>query len=149
MNYKRRLHREFRELRNNPPHGVSADLVDDDITHWTAIITGPSGTAYEGGLFKLDIKFSDDYPFKAPSARFLTKVYHPNVNGSGSICLDILKNQWSPALTMDKVLISISSLLETPNPDDPLDSEAARMYKKERPNYDKKVREYVQKYASQ
>ncbi len=86
---------------------------------------GPEGSPYQGGLFFLDIKFSLDYPFTPPKCTFKTKVYHPNINSSGGICLDILKNQWSPALTITKVLLSISSLLSDPNPDDPLVGEIA------------------------
>ena len=81
---------------------------------------GPEDSAYTGGVFFLNIHFPTDYPFKPPKVQFVTKIYHPNINSNGSICLDILKDQWSPALTISKVLLSISSLLTDANPDDPL-----------------------------
>ena len=90
---------------------------------------GPSASPYEGGVFFVQIHFPPDYPFKPPKVSFQTKVYHPNVNNQGSICLDILKEQWSPALTISKVLLSICSLLTDPNPDDPLVPEIAHIYK--------------------
>ena len=90
---------------------------------------GPTDSPYQGGIFFLDIKFPQDYPFMPPRCTFKTKVYHPNINASGGICLDILKNQWSPALTTSKVLLSITSLLSDPNPDDPLVGEIAALYK--------------------
>lgn len=88
-----------------------------------------------------------DYPFKPPKVAFQTKVYHPNVNSQGSICLDILKDQWSPALTISKVLLSISSLLTDANPDDPLVPEIAHIYKSDRARYEDTAREWTRKYA--
>ena len=110
-------------------------------------IKGPQKTPYQDGLFKLSVKFSQEYPFKAPEIVFLTKIYHPNINSSGIICLDILKDQWSGALRLHKVILSISSLLDNPNPDDPLFPEAANMYKTNREGFNEKVIEYVNKYA--
>merc|ERR1711981_766426 len=93
----------------------------DDVFQWQATVQGPAGTPYEGGIFFLKVQFPSNYPFKPPKIQFTTPVYHPNINSSGSICLDVLKDQWNPALTISKVLLSICSLLSDPNPDDPLD----------------------------
>lgn len=145
--YNRRLQKELGDITKSPPTNCSAGPHGDNINHWHATIIGPEGTPYAGGTFTLDIKFTNEYPFKAPQIKFITKVFHPNIDKSGSICLDILKNQWSPALTMDKVLLSICSLLTDPNPDDPLDSGAANMYKNDRASFDQKAREMTQEYA--
>ena len=93
---------------------------------------GPEDSPYSGGVFFLNIVFPPDYPFKPPKVTFTTKIYHCNINSNGSICLDILKDQWSPALTISKVLLSISSLLTDANPDDPLVPEIANLYKTNR-----------------
>ena len=85
-----------------------------------ATILGPTDSPFEGGVFFLNIHFPTDYPFKPPKFAFTTRIYHPNINSNGAICLDILRSQWSPALTVAKVLLSICSLLCDPNPDDPL-----------------------------
>ena len=146
--FKRRLNSEYKDILQRPPANVSAGLVDGEIRHWHATIFGPEESPYEGGIFELDIRFPQDYPFNPPKIKFKTKVFHPNIDSNGSICLDILKSNWSPALTMEKVLLSILALLNSPNPDDPLDTSAANLYKKDRDGYNSKVKEYVIKYAS-
>ena len=108
---------------------------------------GPPDSPYQGGVFFLTIHFPTDYPFKPPKVAFTTRIYHPNINSNGSICLDILRSQWSPALTISKVLLSICSLLCDPNPDDPLVPEIARMYKTDREKYNELAREWTRKYA--
>ncbi|KAL0320929.1 UNVERIFIED_CONTAM: Ubiquitin-conjugating enzyme E2 28 [Sesamum radiatum] len=121
--------------------------VGEDMFHWQATIMGPSDSPFSGGVFLVTIHFPPDYPFKPPKVSFKTKVYHPNINSNGSICLDILKDQWSPALTISKVLLSICSLLTDPNPDDPLVPEIAHMYKTDRVKYETTARSWTQKYA--
>merc|ERR1712070_735886 len=103
---------------------------------------------YEGGVFFLNIAFPSDYPFKPPKCHFTTKIYHCNISSNGSICLDILKDQCSPALTIAKVLLSISSLLTDPNPADPLVPEIAHVYKTNKAEYEKTAREWTSKYAT-
>lgn len=134
-------------MERDPPTNISGGPVGDDLFHWTATIMGPEDSPYSGGVFFLTIHFPADYPFKPPKINFTTKVYHPNINRNGSICLDILKEQWSPALTISRVLLSISSLLTDPNPDDPLDGEIASLYKTNRQKFEATAREWTAKYA--
>uniref|UniRef100_A0AAX7TB26 E2 ubiquitin-conjugating enzyme n=1 Tax=Astatotilapia calliptera TaxID=8154 RepID=A0AAX7TB26_ASTCA len=127
-------------------HAVSLSLFSL-VFHWQATITGPNDSPYHGGVFFLSVHFPTDYPFKPPKVAFTTKIYHPNINSNGSICLDILRSQWSPALTVSKVLLSICSLLCDPNPDDPLVPDIAHIYKSDRQKYNKIAREWTQRYA--
>lgn len=143
----KRIQKELSDLQRDPPAQCSAGPVGDDLFHWQATIMGPSDSPYQSGVFFLTIHFPTDYPFKPPKVAFTTKIYHPNINSNGSICLDILRSQWSPALTVSKVLLSICSLLCDPNPDDPLVPEIAHTYKADREKYNKLAREWTQKYA--
>jgi len=115
--------------------------------HWQATIMGPEDSPYSGGVFFLDIQFPADYPFKPPKVHFTTRIYHCNINSNGGICLDILKDQWSPALTISKVLLSICSLLTDPNPDDPLVPDIAQLLKTDKARHDSTAREWTSKYA--
>ncbi|KAH0888914.1 hypothetical protein HID58_051343 [Brassica napus] len=143
----KRINKELRDLQRDPPVSCSAGPVGDDMFHWQATIMGPTDSPFSGGVFLVSIHFPPDYPFKPPKVSFRTKVYHPNINSNGSICLDILKEQWSPALTISKVLLSICSLLTDPNPDDPLVPEIAHTYKTDRVKYESTARSWTQKYA--
>ncbi|CAI9771967.1 unnamed protein product [Fraxinus pennsylvanica] len=143
----KRILKELKDLQKDPPTSCSAGPVAEDMFHWQATIMGPPDSPYTGGVFLVTIHFPPDYPFKPPKVAFRTKVFHPNINSNGSICLDILKEQWSPALTISKVLLSICSLLTDPNPDDPLVPEIAHMYKTDRNKYETTARSWTQKYA--
>ena len=134
-------------MEKDPPANCTAGPVGEDLFHWQATIIGPEGTPYAGGIFSLNIQFPSDYPFKAPRLQFLTKLYHCNVNQNGAICLDILSKQWSPALTIQKLLLSICSLLNDCNPDDPLVPEIAYLYKSDRIKHDHNAKEWTRKYA--
>lgn len=151
MGYIKRLRKELKILQKNYPNGggeIGAILYDkDDYTVWNAFIKGPKDSPYEGGKFYMKITFPSNYPFRPPSVRFETRCYHPNLSPDGSICLDILKGNWSPALSAEKLLLSIQNLLTDPNAGDPLDSSAGNLYLKDRPAFDKKVRSMVQEHA--
>ena len=145
----KRIQKELIDLGRDPPVNCSAGPTNEqDQFHWQATIMGPDDSPYTGGVFFLNIHFPPDYPFKPPKVTFTTKIYHANINSNGSICLDILKDQWSPALTISKVLLSISSLLTDPNPDDPLVPEIAHLYKNNRAQHDQTAREWTQRYAT-
>ena len=144
-----RLQKELDELVKNPPTNCSAGIVEDDIYHWQATILGPTESPYEGGIFYLQIQFPMDYPFKPPKVTFITKIYHCNINSTGNICLDILKDQWSPALTISKVLLSICSLMDDQNPDDPLMIDIANLYINNKEDFLNRARGYTLQYATE
>ena len=143
----KRIQKELANLEKDPPANCSAGPIGGDMMKWQATLIAPPDSPYQGGVFFLSIVFPIDYPFKAPKTTFITKIYHPNINSNGGICLDILKENWSPALTISKLLLSISSLLDDPNPDDPLVPDIANLYKNNREEFNKRAREWTIKYA--
>ena len=145
----KRIQKELRDMGKDPPSNCSAGpYQQSNLFKWAATIMGPEKSPYAGGVFKLQIDFPADYPFKPPKVKFLTKVYHCNINAQGGICLDILKDKWSPALTISKVLLSICSLMNDQNPNDPLDSDAAELYLKNHSKFLEQATIYTTMYAS-
>lgn len=145
----RRIQKELKDLSKEDLSNITAKpKSDNDLFLWEATIKGPIGSPYENGLFHIDIRFPSAYPFKPPTLTFKTKIYHPNISSTGSICLDILDSNWSPALTLLKVLLSLSSLLTDPNPDDPLVTEIANMYKNNRNKYNETAKTWTKSYAT-
>ena len=145
---RRRLMRDLKKLRSEPIPGISA-APTEDLMVWQAVIFGPEDTPWEGGTFKLALEFTEEFPYKAPIVRFTTKMFHPNskaytVYNDGTICLDILQNQWSPIYDIQAILTSIQSLLCDPNPNSPANSEAARLFVENKRNYVRRVREVVE-----
>lgn len=143
----KRISKELAEISLDPPSNCSAGPKGDNLYEWGSTISGPSDSPYAGGIFFLDVKFPPEYPFKPPKITFRTRIYHCNINSQGAICLDILKDNWSPALTISKVLLSICSLLTDANPHDPLVGSIAQEYLTDRESHDRTAREWTQRYA--
>lgn len=110
---------------------------------------GPEESPYATGRFKLELFLPEDYPMAPPKVRFLTRIYHPNIDRLGRICLDILKDKWSPALQIRTVLLSIQALLSAPNPDDPLNNEAAEQWKSQETAAMETARNWTKQHAQQ
>ena len=112
------------------------------------VLEGPPNTAYEDGYFLFKIVFPSDYHFKPPKFIFITEIFHPNIS-NGYVSVDILMDQWSPAqCCFDKIIYSVQSLLDDPNPDDFINEEAAKLFKEDKNEYNRTVREYTSLYAN-
>ncbi|KAF8623767.1 hypothetical protein AX15_006209 [Amanita polypyramis BW_CC] len=143
----KRIHREIADLKKEDLGPMTLSPSDDSLFSWKGTIPGPQGSVYEGGVFNIEIVLATDYPFSAPKVLFRTRIYHMNISEQGNICIDILKNNWSPALSLFKVMLSLSSLLTDPNPKDPLVPSIATQYLRNRKLHDSTAREWTEKYA--
>ncbi|KAL3752047.1 hypothetical protein ACJRO7_012806 [Eucalyptus globulus] len=143
----KRIQREMLELNLDPPPYCSAGPMGDNLYHWVSTIMGPPGTPYGGGIFFLDITFPSDYPFNPPKVTFKTRIYHCNVDSSGNLGLDILKDGWSPALTISKVLFAIRSIFTNPDSHNLLVPGIAHLYTVDRPKHDQLAAEWTLRFA--
>ncbi|KAF9465718.1 ubiquitin-conjugating enzyme/RWD-like protein [Collybia nuda] len=136
------------DCKNDKTSNIRIDLIDESPFHLKGSFPGPEGTPYQGGHFEVDIVIPESYPFQPVKMKFITKVYHPNVSSaSGAICLDILKDAWSPVLTLKSTLISLQSLLCSPEPNDPQDAEVAKHYTTSKNSFDDTAVYWTQIYA--
>ncbi|KAF2143075.1 uncharacterized protein K452DRAFT_226241 [Aplosporella prunicola CBS 121167] len=148
-NRARRIAKEITDIHNDTHSGISVETHGaDDLTHLRGFFQGPPDTPYEGGRYAVDIRIPTDYPFRPPVMKFETRIWHPNVSSqTGAICLDTLSQAWSPVLTIKSALISLQSLLSTPEPKDPQDAEVASMLIKHPAEFEHKARDWAVKYA--
>jgi ubiquitin-conjugating enzyme (huntingtin interacting protein 2) len=153
-NRNRRLQKEIQDIHKDTQSGISITSPQDsteitDFTNLKGHFDGPPDTPYEGGHYEVEIKITAEYPFKPPEMKFITKIWHPNVSSqTGVICLDTLGNAWSPVLTLKSALISLQSLLSTPEPKDPQDAQVASMLIYRPEEFNHVAREWAQRYAS-
>ena len=145
-----RVAKELRALEGDATLRDMVRIVDRNETSVQADIRGPLGTPYEGGWFRVTMSYGPTYPFMAPRLHMDTKVYHPNIDWvTGSICMDLLKHSWSPAMTTSTVLLSLISLLASPNPDDPLRPDVAEVFTGDPDLYDETARLWTRNHATE
>mmetsp|Transcript_5281 Transcript_5281/g.5424 ORF Transcript_5281/g.5424 Transcript_5281/m.5424 type:complete len:169 (+) Transcript_5281:100-606(+) len=154
------LRRQFTELSRNPPDGISVGLGEDDnIFNWELMIVGPPETLYEGGFFSAKLEFPADFPNSPPVMTFNSPMYHPNVFPDGKVCISILHppgedkfnqletadERWRPILGVESIIVSVISMLSDPNDDSPANIDAAVMWRNDRPQFKRRVRDVVRR----
>ena len=145
-----RLAKELREIQSDTKSGVTVTVLGDDLAHMQGTLMGPDESPYQGGKFYVDIQLTNAYPFEPPKMRFITKVWHPNVSSAnGAICLDILKEQWSPALSIKTAMLSLQALLCSPEPSDPQDAVVAKQYIERQEEFAAQARRWTLEYATE
>mmetsp|Transcript_3266 Transcript_3266/g.3693 ORF Transcript_3266/g.3693 Transcript_3266/m.3693 type:complete len:166 (-) Transcript_3266:53-550(-) len=155
----KRLAKEYRELTTSTPEGVASGPVNEDnLLEWEALITGPEDTCYDGGCFHAKLSFPRDYPLNPPKMQFTSQLWHPNIYPDGTVCISILHppgedkygyektcERWSPVQSVEKILLSVVSMLAEPNDESPANVEAAKMWRTNRKAFDMKADECVRK----
>lgn len=157
MNAMRRLMREYQDLTTNPPEGITAGPIsEDDFFLWECLLSGPEGSSFEGGLFPATLKFPKDYPLAPPVMTFQCDLWHPNIYKNGEVCISILhpagddpmqyesaSERWSPVQSIEKILLSVMSMLAEPNDESPANIDAAKMWRENHKEYERIVRKNV------
>ncbi|KAH0952811.1 hypothetical protein HN011_000411 [Eciton burchellii] len=153
------LRKQLAELNKNPVEGFSAGLIDDnDIYRWEVLIIGPPDTLYEGGFFKAHLQFPKEYPLRPPRMKFITEIWHPNIDKNGDVCISILhepgddkwgyekaSERWLPVHTVETILISVISMLADPNDESPANVDAAKEWRESYTEFKRKVARCVRK----
>ena len=143
----RRIKKEMIKLSQNKIPEISIMAHPENYRYFLCAMEGPSDSPYQGGIFYVEIFLSKQYPMKPPKVRFLTPMFHPNIDRLGRICLDIVKDKWTPALTLSRVMLHLQLLLISPNPHDPLDQSIADLWKMNQKEAHRKAKETTIKYA--
>uniref|UniRef100_A0A7S3JE16 E2 ubiquitin-conjugating enzyme n=1 Tax=Euplotes harpa TaxID=151035 RepID=A0A7S3JE16_9SPIT len=149
MKSSARINKELKDLTDNPMEGVFIETKnEDDVSIWYATIDGPKDSPFENGKFKVEIDFTDNYPFKSPKVHFVTKIYHPNIKSdTGEICTAAIEKQWVPTLNAQFVIESVINLMAEPRPEDPLEQEIADQFMKDYDGYVESAQKHTAEFA--
>ncbi|KAJ3124834.1 Ubiquitin-conjugating enzyme E2 G2 [Physocladia obscura] len=154
----KRLMTEYRELTVNAPEGITAGPIrEDNVFEWEALISGPADTPYEDGVFVASLRFPNDYPLSPPQMQFVPPLFHPNVYDDGRVCISILhapgddplgyelaSERWSPVQSVEKILLSVVSMLAEPNPDSGANIDACKLWRDDRDAFNARVRQHIE-----
>lgn len=156
------LQKQLKDLLRHPVGGVKVEPVEGNLMKWDVWLLGPDQTPYEGGCFRAQFTFPDEFPMKPPALKFISDFWHPNVYPDGNVCISILhapgtdqqnsletaQMRWTPVQSLEKVLLSVLSMIADPDPSEagaPANVDALVQWRKGRPQYIEKCRALVQK----
>lgn len=144
----RRIQKEITDIKNNPIEGLNVEPQEDNLFEWKCTIKGASDSPYKGGSFNFNLSLPVNFPFKAPTVTFTTKIYHPGINEEGAICVPVLRDEWKPTVTLSSVLLTIKEKVNNPSTDDPFEPDIAAVLKNDKSKFNQTARDWIKKYAS-
>ncbi|KAH9926119.1 ubiquitin-conjugating enzyme [Fomitopsis serialis] len=148
MTALRRIQKELTDVRNKPVEGLIVGPDEDNLFVWRCAVKASSDSPYKGGTFHFTVTLPDNFPFKAPTVVFTTKIYHPGINEEGHICVPVLRDQWKPSVTLSSVLAIIQEKVNNPSPDDPFEPDVAAQLKNDHAKFLATAKEWTKKYAT-
>lgn len=143
----RQVIKQLGSLTSEPPEGIKVFYNEEDVTDIQAVIEGPAGTPYAGGVFKMKLVLGKNFPSEPPKGFFLTKIFHPNVASNGEICVNTLKKDWKAELGIKHILLTIKCLLIVPNPESALNEEAGKLLLEQYDDYSMRARLFTEIHA--
>jgi len=143
----RQVMKEMNEISSNSPEGIKVQINDVDVTDIQALIQGPEGTPYAGGVFRVKLVLARDFPHSPPKAFFMTRIFHPNVAPNGEICVNTLKKDWKPDLGIKHILLTIKCLLIVPNAESALNEEAGKLLLEDYADYSQRAKMWTEIHA--
>ncbi|CAK5277759.1 unnamed protein product, partial [Mycena citricolor] len=143
-----RIQKELTDLNKNPLEGITVEPQDDNIFEWKCSIKAASDSPYKNGTFKFNLSLPANFPFKAPTVTFQTKIYHPGINEEGSICVPVLRDEWKPSITLSTVLSIIQEKVNNPRPEDPFEPDIAALLQNDKSKFLATAKEWTKKYAT-
>ncbi|KAG7092397.1 hypothetical protein E1B28_008754 [Marasmius oreades] len=148
MTSLRRIQKELQAINsNNPIEGLTVEAKEDNLYEWSCAVAAASDSPYKGGTFRFTLRLPQNFPFKAPTVTFQTKIYHPGINEEGAICVPVLRDEWKPSVSLSTVLNIIQEKVNNPSPDDPFEPEIASLMKTDKSKFLATAKEWTKKYA--
>jgi len=148
MTALRRIQKELTDVTSKPISGLVVEPDEENLFEWKCAVKASSDSPYKGGTFHFTLTLPENFPFKAPSVKFTTKIYHPGINEEGHICVPVLRDQWKPSVTLSSVLAIIQEKVNNPSPDDPFEPDIAAQLKNDHAQFLVTAKEWTKKYAS-
>ncbi|KAJ7632472.1 ubiquitin-conjugating enzyme/RWD-like protein [Roridomyces roridus] len=148
MTALRRIQKELTDINKNPIEGITVETKDENLFEWKCAIKADSDSPYKNGTFHFTLSLPQNFPFKAPTVTFTTKIYHPGINEEGSICVPVLRDEWKPSVTLSSVLAIIQEKVNNPSPDDPFEPDIAAQLKNDKAKFLAVAKEWTKKHAN-
>ncbi|KAI9086467.1 hypothetical protein K1719_031551 [Acacia pycnantha] len=144
----KRLQADMSELKRKTEDFQVKQRGEDSLDKLEVVFHGPKDSPYKDGFWKIHVDIPPEYPEKPPKLTFANKIFHPNINHFGYVCVNLLSDDWDPSYGLVQIFDQIiPQLLREPNPEEPFNGTAALLLYKSKERFEQRVREHCAKYA--